>query len=176
MQRRRLGRLICLFALLPWLCPQLARAEIRSPSQSPNHRPAAVMDIELNPAGGFFGQLVDTQGVPIAGTTVQVLIRGREAGVAITDEAGGFSFDGLRGGVHQVVVGEAVTYVRCWRNRTSPPAATAALLLVTDGQTVRGQHPISHLFSNHVTLGLALAAAIAIPIVINNSDKPKSSP
>ena len=62
------------------------------------------------------------------------------------------------------------------RYHTAPPAASQSLLLVKDGETIRGQQPIANLFTSPLVIGLVLAAAIAIPIAVNNSSKSNSSP
>jgi hypothetical protein len=42
-------------------------------------------------------------------------------------------------------------------------------MMVSSPQLVRGQQPISAVFSNPLLIGLIIAAAIAIPVAIHNS-------
>jgi len=51
------------------------------------------------------------------------------------------------------------------------------LTVVADQQVVRGQQPFSAIFTNTLFIGLVIAAAIAIPIAVHNSqdDQPSGS-
>ena len=133
-------------------------------------------DVELSSTGRFHSQVVDTSGQPKVNETIRLLHRGEVVGAVRTNASGEASFDGVRGGVHQISVGESIAVVRCWRAETAPPIAQKSLLLVSDGKTIRGQHHISHMVTNPIFLGAALIAALAIPIAINNSDNARACP
>ncbi len=134
------------------------------------------LDVQLSPSGELVGQVLNPAGHPVEKMSLQLVHRGRTVATASSDRNGAFRFSNVRGGSHQIVTHGGAVPVRCWKNQTAPPAAHDGILLVSDGKTVRGQHPISHLFTNPAVIGLAIAMAIAIPIIINNSDSGTASP
>jgi hypothetical protein len=98
-----------------------------------------VTDVALQDGGAFVGQVVDQQGLPVRGVTVQIRQEDREVAGAVTDTDGQFRVSGLHGGVYQVVAGQTSTVYRLWAPQTAPPAARPAALLVSGQDVVRGQ-------------------------------------
>jgi hypothetical protein len=130
-----------------------------------------MLDVALNKDGGLLGQVLDSTGRPLPQQTV--IVRGIADGIAhqtTTNAQGKFTVPALHGGVFQVEGSNCLALCRCWTAPAAPPSANRELLLVSDGQLQRGQRPIEDLFfSSPVLLGLIIAAAIAIPIAIHNS-------
>lgn len=159
-------------AIAPLMLPQLGYA------QDSGTRPTQLrgLDVELDSEGGFRGQVVDPSGKPHVNRTVRLLHRGELVASAKSDEAGEFRFSRVRGGVHQLALDQGATVIRCWKTATAPPSAQSSILLVSDGKTIRGQYPIGNLFTNPLVFGAIIAAAIAIPVIINNADDGNSSP
>jgi hypothetical protein len=139
---------------------------------------AAIGDVALRRGGQLRGQVVDTAGAPVVAARVAVLRQGREPAVATTDAEGYFGLDGLAGGVYQVSVGQTVATYRAWAADTAPPAAQQDVLLVSDGQVVRGQAavqgPLQNWLTNPWVIGGVIGTAIAVPVALSN-DKPSNS-
>ena len=148
-------------------------AGIQSPINHPEN--ADLVDIELAADSSLLAQVLGTAGNPQHTKTV-VLIRSGEVAVkATTDANGGFRFKPVSGGVYQVAVGDTVTVCRAWVAGTAPPHAQPRLLLNYGQPIARGQMPLGDVFCNKNLLwGLVIAAAIAIPIAINNSKSSSS--
>jgi hypothetical protein len=145
----------------------------------------AVTDVALEPDGVLRGQAVTLQGQPVANAQV-VLDDGVTQAVGATDAHGQFQFEAVRGGAYRVQVGEQVQFCRAWKYGTAPPAATRGVMVVQGDQAILGQScgsavgcgsPIraglggcGKLLSNPLVVGGAIAAAIAIPVALANSD------
>jgi len=126
-------------------------------------------DVDLGNGQTLRGQLVDLEGRPLANQTIVAVQGDGQIATAVSDGEGRFAFDGLTAGVYQVQSAQSLALCRCWANNTAPPAAVDEILLVADGATVRGQRPIGEILSGPVLIALIIAAAIAIPIAIHES-------
>ena len=98
-----------------------------------------------------------------------VLLQGLQV-VAQThsDAAGRFVFPQVRSGVYQISSGTTCIACRVWTKAAAPPAAQGHVVLRAETDVVRGQQPISHLFTNPLVVGLIVAAAVAIPLAVRN--------
>lgn len=156
-----------------------------------------ITDVELQPQGTFTGQVVNAQGKPLAGAAVTLLGRKQQI-KTVTDAQGWFRFTDLSGGAYRLVTGCQQQICRLWADGTAPPQSNKQMLVVFQGdQTVLGQDcgstvcgspvgnspvgggPVSrvkHALANPLVIGGIIAAAIAIPVAINNSDDDPSSP
>jgi len=145
-----------------------------------------VVDVELQQGGLLHGQLVDKQGKALATADV-VLASGRSQWRTKTDQQGRFQVAGLNGNTYRIAVGQQVQLVRAWSTGTAPPKTVAGLLVVQDNGVVLGQHcaaPVcgsaiaaaKHPLANPWVFGGLVAAAIAIPVAIHNSDDDEASP
>lgn len=111
-------------------------------------------------------------------TKVAVVQAGKIVARSVTDKSGNFVTGDLRGGVYQIAAGMGVTTVRAWDAAAAPPVARPAALVVGSPAVVRGQRKFGSLVATDaIVLGTIIAAAIAIPIIINNSgnDEPAGS-
>ncbi len=134
-----------------------------------------VLDVTLSSEGKLVGQVVNADGNPVAGEPIVLLMKRTAVSKTTTDLQGRFGLVAPRSGVFTVVVVDRVIPVRAWRAEIAPPAARASLLCVTTESTVRGQQLMSVL-RNPWVIGLGIAAAIAIPIALNDDDdKPSGS-
>lgn len=128
-----------------------------------------VLDVALSPHGTLSGQIVDSAGLPLANQPI-LAARVNEQPLEVTsNEQGRFSIVGMRGGLYQLSAGGAAVACRCWLAGTAPPAAGTQVLLVAEEDIQRGQRPIADLIAGPVLIGLIIAAAIAIPIAVHNS-------
>lgn len=141
-------------------------------SRSPIH--SRINDVELMSGGTLAGQVVDSAGQPLAGVAIVVRQSTGEPITSRSDHDGRFRLSGLAAGVSQVAFGENAIACRCWSPNTAPPLAAKEVLLTASESVERGQRPIADLLSGPVLIGLIIAAAIAIPIAVHNSQKSAS--
>jgi len=131
-----------------------------------------IPDVSLSREGIFSGKVVNAQGRPIAKAEITFRQSSKVITKVSTHEQGDFYVAGLPPGVYQLFVSpnRAVT-VRVWDGQTAPPSARSELLVVDD-LTVRGQRRIGELLplESTVVVGGMVAAAIAIPIAVANSN------
>lgn len=98
-----------------------------------------ITDVALGNGGILVGQVVDQQGLGIAGAQVVVLQQGRKPVQTVADNTGKFQAAGLNGGTAQVVTAGGQGIYRLWAANTAPPAANRSALLLSNGPVVRGQ-------------------------------------
>lgn len=151
-------------ACVGMVVPQRVMAATPVSTQQP-----MVHDIALGEHGSLLGQVVDSQGIPQANADVSVWQNENRVATAKADEKGNFQVTGLRSGVHQVAAGEGVSVYRFWAPNTAPPSASNQAMVVNDQNVVRGNGVVSFLTNPWVLAGI-VAAAIAIPIALNNDD------
>jgi len=137
----------------------------------------SVTDVRLDTQGVFRGGVVDAQGTALAGVQVDLYQSNQRIGETKTDAQGQFALAGLRTGVHVVTAAGQVRPVRVWTERIAPPAAANGLLVVADAQTARGQSGLYQWVSEHYILtACGVAAAIAVPCALIDTEKKSSSP
>jgi hypothetical protein len=120
---------------------------------------------------------------PMRGTAVLVQVNGQTAAATTTDAHGVFAVNGLRGGVHQVVVGDSMQNCRLWATGTAPPQAVPHLRFIPgQGDIVRGQwgpppsyNTMVSWATNPWVIGGVVATAIAVPVILNNVDDDEGS-
>ena len=172
---------------LQWVAVVVATVGICFPQMALGAHPAAkpapvVTDVALT-SGVLLGQVVDAQGKPVAGVPVSLSSGGRELiggeNAPRTDAGGLFSFKGLsNSGVYQVAAAQGQGTFRVWPEKIAPPSAQPGALVVAGGQTLRGQYGMlgfRNLMSNPWVIAALVAAAIAVPVAIHNSDNTPSS-
>ena len=129
-----------------------------------------VLDISLGAGGRLEGIITDGTGKPLSQPVLLAQPDGKLAAKGASTRDGRFSFDGLRGGVYQLVTQDAAVVCRLWSANAAPPAASKGVLLVSDPTVTRGQRPIGELlFSPSAIIGAIIVAAIVIPIAVHNS-------
>jgi hypothetical protein len=134
---------------------------------------AKVGDVALQAAGAVQGQVLDAQGAPLAGKQVAAVQNGKIMATAVTDSSGRFAMNNLSGGVCEFQTETNRDVYRLWAPRTAPPAAQQRVLLVSDSKVVLGQNCGGNALgwlANPWVLGGLVAAAIAIPLAVANSD------
>jgi|GEM_PF-635641 len=142
----------------------------------------APRDVVLEGQGVLRGQIVNAQGLAVVNTPVSLQTGGKEVARVLTDKTGNFQAAGLKGGVYQVASNGHQGVYRLWAPRTAPPAATQGLRIVSQpADVVRGQlgpgggpfATVGQWIAEHpiMTAG-AVAAAVAIPIAIDDDDDP----
>ena len=176
------------FALLGVCLPVSARAAepARLPVAAERSPATNVSDVALAHGGLLTGQFLDAQMKPVSGADVAISSGGHIVATTATDENGAFAVTGLRSGFHQVTTPDAVENCRLWADGTAPPRAEQGLRIVAGDDAVRGQWgppPATNNFikrakvwgTNPFIVGGVIAAAVAIPVALNNDDDGPSS-
>jgi len=128
-----------------------------------------VADVALTSAGDLRGQVLDAQGVAQPKIKVSIGQTNQQPTFVSTDSEGRFVVQGLAAGVYQVQTPRGGGMYRVWAPRTAPPSAQPGVLVVNDGQIVRGYGSNgAHFLANPWVMGLIVAAAIAIPLAIDS--------
>ncbi len=149
-----------------------------------------IADIALDEAGSLRGLVVGGEGQAIAGAPVIMTQGDAKIVETATDQMGQFSVQSLRGGVYEMQVNADRFNVRVWAPQTAPPTATTGFTYVL-GTVQRGQctedsctgvcggtcgaagafggGPLG-LLMNPWVIGAAVAAAIAIPLALDDDD------
>ena len=166
--------LIGSIALLP--AQQVLAASPVGPG-NPDRAAAAppVRDVALQAGGTLRGQVVDKQGQPCTGVSIAVIKVGAttEKPVASqTDGQGRFQVEGLSAGMYQVATAEGGALCRLWAPNAAPPSAVPAALVVQGEGPVRGALPSLSSISplGWTLIGLGVAAAIAIPLLLHKDN------
>ena len=134
-------------------------------------------DVALDSAGYMHGRVIGGQGLPVADQAVVLGQMGREVAQTRTDATGRFRVGPLRGGTYHLSVGGHGRLVRAWAAQTAPPAARNVALVVARGDVVRGQMPLEEFFASDAVIVCGMVAAIiAVPIALHNSDSGPRSP
>jgi hypothetical protein len=139
---------------------------------------APITDVALGTGGMLTGQFSDVNLAPCAGAEVFVWADGRVVATTHTNANGSFAVAGLRGGLHQVTTAEGGRLYRFWAPGTAPPGAADSAQLIRGQDVVLGQwegpstmaHEIAMWATNPFLVGGVIAAAVAVPIILNNTD------
>ncbi len=137
-------------------------------------------DVELSDDGVLLGQVVDPQGVAVVNVPVSIVQQNREIAAAVTGNQGYFAIGGLGGGVYQIVAAGGHRIYRLWTPGTAPPLSEQGALVVAGAETVRGQlgccgAPCFWLSNPWVIAGVT-ATAVAVPVIMHNTNDTPSSP
>jgi hypothetical protein len=180
-----------------WKCLVVAiccLGSIQWPSAYAENTVVQSVDIALTKGGVLIGQVVDTQGQTLKEAEVVLKSGGKEIARCKTDEAGKFQVAGLRGGSIEVASMGTSGNCRVWAPGTAPPAAQPGLLVVAEGDVVRGQHGgrrvpghsygrgvrghggglLAKMIEHPLVTAGAVATAIAVPLAVSNDDSPSS--
>ncbi len=133
-----------------------------------------INDVALGNGGALIGQVVDQQGLGVAGAQVVVLQQGLKPVQTVADRTGKFQVVGLKGGPTKVVTAGGHGVYRLWAANTAPPAAKPAALLLSNGPVVRGQG--GHL-GGWLLPALAAGGIIAgVAVATSNTNSTPASP
>ncbi len=147
-----------------------------------------VDDIALQADGALLGQVVNSAGLGVAETLIQ-LTDGHQQWQTKTNAQGCFRVDQLCGGTYRVKTHEQSRMLRVWSAGTAPPSAHTGVLFAPTSDIVRGQRPVSpntnqffrvakRRLANPWVVGGIVATAVTIPVAIHNADDdpPPASP
>ena len=142
---------------------------------------ARIQDVRLTKTGVLQGTLQDDQGQRITNQVVHVYLVDKFAVTTRTNDQGEFRVADAVGGTYRIDVGYNSWTCRCWTDQAAPPGASNGLSITATQPTanpfvIRGQKPLCCLWSGEpLMLGVLIAAAIAIPIAVHNSDSDDAS-
>lgn len=162
------------FAVIGVFAPGMTHA-VEPLAAPPAQRSAdKVLDVRLDGWNRLCGALFTETGHPLIG--VPAVLHGVRQGAVgtLTGQGGEFHFDGVLPGAYRLRVGgEQMFIVRVWEPKAAPPNAPERLLVIADTTVTRGQRRVSEILTldDKLVVGGMVAAAIAIPIAIANSDK-----
>lgn len=161
-------RLVLMLCCVNLLFPQSAIWA----AQRPELPAAEVIDVALSPNGTLQGTLVTPQGTPVGQARVMI-VQGPERQIdLVTDREGRFESGRLPAGVHVVAAAGCVKVCRVWAPGTAPPKAGRGVLLVADGQALRGQRNWYQWVSEHYVLFIcAVTTAIVVPVAVIDSNR-----
>lgn len=174
----RLGRFATIVASIPLVLPgsmQPASAgeSVRSRLVSKMHvAEPKPFDVVLLPGNVISGEVISADGIPQPEVEVVVSVGRHEVSRATTNQAGEFAVKVPRGGAYVIASGTSASVVRAWTATAVPPHALHRVTLAPQATIIRAQGPVGG--GVNPLLGLLLvggiAAAIAIPVALNNRD------
>lgn len=152
------------------------------------------IDVALAGGGVLIGQVVDTDGRALVGTEVVLKSGGKEIARCQTAKDGWFRMAGLKGSTIVITAAGTTGHCRAWAPGTAPPAAQQGLLVVAEGDVVRGQHMgrrvpgrrygrgvsghgggmLGLMIDHPVVTAGAVGLAVAVPLAVANDDSPSS--
>jgi hypothetical protein len=162
--RRIVNGVMVSLAAVGFLLPQPLLAAKPAPA-------SPAIDVALRDGGLLVGQVVDEQGAALGNVPVSLRYQDRQLVAGKTNKDGSFGFNGLRGGVYQIVAAKGHGVYRVWTVGTAPPAAQDGALVVSGDPVVRGQAGggFAAFITNPLVIAGVVATAIAVPVAIHNS-------
>jgi hypothetical protein len=171
-------RLAVTLSVIGLAFPQLPAYAFTLTTATQEAQPASqIRDVELGEGGLLTGNLIQGN-TGQAMTATRVVLRSTQSAGddkstdTVTNDNGGFEFQGLQGGVYVLTSGDNSGVVRLWTQGAAPPNASQQVLMVS-GPIHRGH--LVHWFRNMSRLGKVfviggIATAIAVPIAVAADD------
>lgn len=184
---KRIQTTLALLACIGFIVPSTIIAAPPAPSTK-----TTTADIALDAGGLLTGKVVDQAGQAVPNATLVFKTGQHQLVETLADDNGAFRIKSLQGGVYQMTADGFASTARLWTAQTAPPHAKKTATLVT-GTIVRGQSctndsctgtcddccggcgmaggsaPLAFLM-NPIVIGAAVAAAVAIPLAIENNN------
>lgn len=167
---------------MTWMLSAMLVAAPQLTAAAEQKQPVPLSNIELTSEGTLQGLLVAADGRPLAGESIRIHAQNDLSAVQrqiTTDRNGRFQVPGLRTGTLVVSVKDDSYACRVWAAGIAPPNAVRTAAFVTGDRIVRGQDNRGFGIMNRirslstrqkVCLGLIVAAAVAIPIALDDDD------
>lgn len=160
--------LVCVGLLMPHTLMAAAPANVK------------INDVALGNGGTLLGQVVDPQGLGVAGAQVVVLQQGQKPVQTVADKTGTFQLVGLKGGTAQVATTGGQGVYRLWAANTAPATARHSALVLSNGSVVRGQASCdqpSYGMGGWILPALAAGGIIAgVAVATSNTSSTPASP
>ena len=132
-----------------------------------------ITDVALTKTGDLLGAVVQKDGRPLAGQTVQIVSQNKIIAVAKTDVQGRYQIKGLRTGVHQINTRHQQQVCRIWTQSAAPPTAKKGLITAQSQAVVLGQNEQNLEIGSSQILGLAIfggATAATLVSTLGSND------
>lgn len=189
-RNKRFSAWLMLAATVSLLFPNngfLSAQETASSSQFPQRQ---YTDVTLDNSKHIVGKVVSAEGQPAPNAAVQIFQNRRLITAAKTNANGEFRTGAIASGAYQLVTANRTMDLRAWANSSAPPTATRNLL-VAETNVVRGQCCYSEcevancdgtcgggaycgggvgMLIHPMVIGAAVAAAIVIPLALDDDD------
>lgn len=135
-----------------------------------------IEDVSLQ-NGLLIGGLVDQAGRGVSDAPVVIGQNGKPVLELRTDADGRFAAEGLKPGVYQVVSHGGVNNYRVWEEEAAPAVAKRGVIHTVDPEVARGARNggLLGVLANPLVLALIIAAAIAIPLALDDDDDHEAS-
>jgi len=135
-----------------------------------------VEDLSLQ-NGLLVGGLVDASGRGVENAPVVIAQQGKPVLEMKTDSEGRFAAAGLKPGVYQVVSHGGLNNYRVWEEGSAPATAKKGVIHRVDPEVARGgsSNPLLSFLANPIVLAMIVAAAIAIPLALDDDDNDDAS-
>ena len=175
------------------MSPAITIAGTQSNGTTKSEQKYELYNVELAKDGTLRGQAISGEGAAINNARIQIHSQSdldQVDRVVTTDENGNFLVPGLKTGTCVITFNNDSYACRVWRNGVAPPKALQSIALVDSSSIVRGNScgdcgscaectGKGGRFMNKlrcltpgqkVGIGLVVAAAIVLPIVLNDDD------
>lgn len=164
----RYGRWLSGIAAMAMMASPLIAAETASRLAKAER----VVDVTISKQGALIGQVLSAAGQPLEKAEIVAIAHKQIVAQTQTDDRGVFQLPVGTAGVYQLVVGKQQLTVRLWQAELAPPATHDSLLCVTQEATVRGQGAsrLKCWLTNPCVIGLGIATAVVIPLVVDEID------
>lgn len=143
-------------------------------------------NVELSSSGALLGQYLSTSGQPIANATILVQ-SGKTAQSIQTNSEGRFEISRIESGQCTFQIDESMYACRVWANGTAPPKSLDSIAIVSEEDSVLGNHwnqrpvhfprgRLSALSSGQkAVLGICAIAGTGIAIAVSQNNKDNAS-
>ena len=143
-----------------------------------------VKDLSLS-GNQLHGAIVDVNGKPVVGASVVVGHQGKVVASTKTDEQGRFACADMKPGIHQVATFGGVRTYNLWNAESAPKNSLKGSIHVLDDEAIKrgnacdsgcddcgsgGKSPLAACVTNPIVWAAVIAAAIAIPLALDDDD------
>lgn len=167
-----------------------ANATASTPSVAAFVNPA-ITDVALGPGGELVGRAISDQGQAWTEAQIELLSDNKVIARPVADDRGEFRIHRIRGGLYQLRSRDSMIHFRAWSVGTAPPSAEPGVTLsqgvirgqgcTTPGCTTAGcagrcgQGSALGLLMHPLVITAGVAAAIAIPLALDDDDDAASN-
>lgn len=130
-----------------------------------------VQDVQLKEEA-LRGALVDKAGNGVEDAPVVIGQKGKLIKELRTDSEGRWQLANVEPGVYQVISHGSAAVYRVWSAENAPKNAKAGIIHQVDPEVARGggPNPLLNALTNPILIALLIAAAIAIPLALDDDD------
>lgn len=118
---------LALVASIPLMVPMWSSSSLAAEPTRAKPKPLTsgsslrTQDVVLLPGNVLAGEVVDSNGNPLADTAIRAFVGRQEVARGMTDHSGEFAITVPRGGVYCLSSGNSIALARTWSAKASPP-------------------------------------------------------